>query len=140
MLDKCILSSSLLSRLHSPTPSDLSRKRKVVQNLPPVYRKKGKGSVVVNPKSITPAERVKTYSSEQFIVSNNKLFCSACREELATKKSVIEMHIKSQKHLRGKTRLGKKNQHEMTIIEALKRFDRDHHPVGETLPDSTRVY
>jgi len=51
-----------------------------------------------------------------------------------------EMHIKSQKHLRGKTRLAKKNQHEMTIIEALKRFDRDHHPVGETLPDSTRVY
>ena len=73
-------------------------------------------------------------------MSNNKLICSACREELATKKSVIEMHIKSQKHLRGKTRLAKKSQHEMTIIEALKRFDRDHHPVGETLPDSTRVY
>ena len=62
--------------------------------------------------------------SGKFIVSNNKFFCSACREELATKKSVIEMHIKSQKHLRGKTRLAKKNQHEMTIIEALKRFDR----------------
>lgn len=76
-------------------------------------------------------------SSEQFTVSNNKLFCLACREELATKKSMIEMHIKSQKHLRGKTRLAKKSQHEMTIIEALKRFDRDHHPVGETIHDST---
>ena len=61
-------SSSLLSRLRSPMPSDLSRKRKVAQNLPPVGKKKGNGSVVANPKSITPAERAKTYSSEQFIV------------------------------------------------------------------------
>ena len=35
-------SSSLLSRLRSPTPSDLSRKRKVAQNLPPVGKKKGR--------------------------------------------------------------------------------------------------
>ena len=64
----------LLSRLRSPKPSDLSRKKKVTKNLPPVGKKKGKGSVVANPKSITPAKRVKMYSSEQFVVnSSNKL-------------------------------------------------------------------
>ena len=68
------------------------------------------------------------------------LFCSACCEELATKNSITEMHIKSQKHLRGKMKLAKKNQCELTIIEALKKFDRDHHPVGETLPDFTHIY
>ena len=42
--------------------------------------------------------------------------------------------------MREETRLTKKNQHEITIIEALKQFDQDHHPSGETLPDSTRIY
>ena len=50
------------------------------------------------------------------------------------------MHVKSKKHERGKTRMAKKNSQELSIIEALKRFDKDHHPSGETLPDSTRVY
>ena len=36
--------------------------------------------------------------------------------------------------------MAKKNRHEITIIEALKWFDQDHHPSGENLPDSTRVY
>ena len=50
------------------------------------------------------------------------------------------MHIKSQKHLRGKAKLAKKNQCELTIIKALKKFDRDHYPMEETLPDSTHIY
>lgn len=36
--------------------------------------------------------------------------------------------------------MAKKNQREITIIEALKRFDQNHHPLGETLPDSTCFY
>ena len=50
------------------------------------------------------------------------------------------MHIKSQKHLKGKTRLAKKNERDTTIVEALKHFDSVHHPAGENLPESTRVY
>ena len=33
-----------------------------------------------------------------------------------------------------------KNEQEITIVEALKRFDTEHHPAGENLPESTRVY
>ena len=40
----------------------------------------------------------------------------------------------------GKERLAQKTQRELTIMEALKKFDGEHHPVGETLLDSTRVY
>ena len=50
------------------------------------------------------------------------------------------MHIKSQKHLKGKTRLAKKNERDTTIVEALKHFDSVHHPAGENLPESTHVY
>ena len=129
---------SLLTRLRS---SELSRKRKIKQNVPPTGLKKGKGRAAGNPKNISPGERVTTYSGEPFIVNPNKnIFCSACREELSTKKSIIEMHIKSQKHLKGKTRLAKKNERDTTIVEALKHFDSVHHPAGENLPESTRVY
>ena len=50
------------------------------------------------------------------------------------------MHIKSKKHERGKSRLEKQNRQELSIIDALKRFDKEHHPAGETLPVSMRVY
>ena len=130
---------SFLSRLRSPTPSILSRKRKVRVN-PPIGKKRGKGRVVSNPKTIVPADRVREYPDEHFVVSNGTLFCSACREEVATKKSVIESHIKSQKHDNGKQRLAHKEQREGNIIEALKKYDQEYHPDGETLPTSTRVY
>ena len=73
-------------------------------------------------------------------MSNKKLFCRGCREELALKKSVIEHHIQSQKHKRGKERIESKTKYEREISESLKRYDREFHPVGETLPESTRVY
>ena len=96
---------SILDRLRSPTPSDLARKRKIRQNLPPKGVKRGKGRGFADPKGVVPADRVRNYPEESFTVSNNRLFCSACREEVATKQSVIELHIKSQKHSRGKSML-----------------------------------
>ena len=62
--------------------------------------KRGKGAVAVDPKSVTPADRVRSYPNGPFTVSNRKLFCDVCREELAMKKSVIDLHIKSVKHAR----------------------------------------
>ena len=49
------------------------------------------------------------------------------------------MHIKAAKHVKGKA-LTSKQTSELSIVEALKRYDKSAHPVGETLPDSTRVY
>ena len=132
---------SLLSRLRSPTASDLSRNRKIKQNLPPI-QKRGKGRVIPDPKILHQLnESGHSYPNEHFMVNHiNRLFCSACCEELATKKSVIELHIKSLKHKWGKQRLARKGQQEVSIIEALKLFDHECHPAGETLPDTTRVY
>ena len=44
-----------------------------------------KGSVISDPKGVSPLDRVKAYPGENFTVSNSKLFCSACREEVAVK-------------------------------------------------------
>ena len=101
---------SLLSRLRPPTSSEPSRKRVIDRN-PPKGKKRTKGpSRQSEPKSITPEQRLKDarYANEGLTVSNKKLFCRACREELSVKTSVINNHIKSAKHKSSKVRLDKK--------------------------------
>ena len=49
---------------------------------PPTGSKRGKGRVVADTKSVSVSDRVKAYPGENLICSNNKLFCSACREEV----------------------------------------------------------
>lgn len=131
--------SSLLDRLRCPQPSDLARKRLIKCN-PPRGSWKGKGKVAADPKTVSPSDRVRAHPEENFTVSNRRLFCCACREELAVKKSVIEHHIASHKHKRGKERFASKAKYERDICESLKSYDKELHPVGETLPDSTRIY
>lgn len=87
----------------------------------------------IEPKSVTADQRVKDFPNEKLTVSSRKLFCSACREEVALKKSITEQHLKSEKHTRGKEKLASKEKREQDIAEALKLYDKDVHPVGETL-------
>ncbi len=131
---------SILSKLKSPQLSDLARKRKVATNQPPKGAKKSKGRNVGDPKSVSPSERLKQFPEESFKISNNKLFCTACREPLSIKKSVIEGHIKSSKHIKGKDKLASKETRERDISEMLTQYDSRVHPVGETLPTSIRAY
>jgi len=71
---------------------------------------------------------------------NKRLFCKACCEPLALKKSVIDHHIASQKHLKTKEKAASRVKHDPDIGESLKLYDRTTHPVGETLLDETRIY
>ena len=72
---------------------------------------------------------------------NKKLFCAGCREQLSVKKSTLELHIKSLKHnIRGKERLVSREKRQQDIAKSLQKYDKEVHPSGETLPDSTRVY
>ena len=58
---------------------------------------------------------------------------------MSTKKSILELHIKAA-NVKGKEDLISKQTSELSIVEALKRYDKSVQPVGETLPDSTRAY
>ena len=78
---------SLLSRLKQAPLSAVNRKRKVAQNLPHNGKRRKPPRCLNESKSITPELQVKEFPEE-------KLFCTACREELALKKSIIELHIK----------------------------------------------
>lgn len=49
-------------------------------------------------------------------------------------------NVKSEKHILGKERLKSKSKQEKDIVEALRKYDKETHPVGETLPIDQRVY
>lgn len=130
---------NLLSRLRNPTISDLARKRKIPRN-PPKGVKKGTGKVASEPQKVQPSTRLKEFPDQHLSVDGGKLFCTACREKVSLKKSIISFHIKSSKHATGVERLKTKEKREQSIPEMLKRYDADVHPVGETLPENERIY
>ena len=132
--------SSVLSSLRAPRPSDLSRKRAIRRNPPPKGKRRARGCGANEPKSVTPRQRVSENPDEYLTVSNKRLFCIACREELSLVSSVINNHLKSGKHKAGKERVARKNREETDIVGALVSSDKNVHPVGETLPQDQRVY
>lgn len=120
---------NLLDYLKQPQTSTLARKRKISTN-PPKGMKRSKGTTTNDPKSVCPSDRVKAYLNEPFKVSNKKLFCSSCREELSLKKSSIDIHIKSSKHIKHTERWNQKEEQELDIAEALKEYQSRVHPKG----------
>ena len=131
---------SVLDKLRCPASSELSRKRKIPLNPPPTGAKRSMGKTVDEPKTITASARLKEFPNEHLRVNNKNLFCSACREILSLKKSVINLHIKSVKHANGKARLASRDKREKNIADMLGKFDKEMHPVGESLPTAVRVH
>ena len=92
-------------------------------------------------KKIKPEQRVRENPGEPLIVSNGKLFCRGCREELCLiKSSSVKNHLKSKKHQEGKLKLSKKEAREKDIAQALAQYNSENHLRGETLPHSQQVY
>ena len=126
----------LLSRLRSPMPSLLARKRRVRVN--PTRVKRSNIDHSSEPKSTTPADRVNEYPDENFTVVSGNLFCRGCREQLKLKSSTIKNHIKSEKHCDGKKRLAINETVERDIASACERSTV--RLEGDTLPVSQQVY
>ena len=129
-----------LDKLKSRTSSDLARKRKLASNPPPTGMKQSKGIVHHEPQSVSASQRVREFTGENLSVLSGKLFCNACWETLSVKKSVLIQHVKSAKHATGKERLASKHARERNIADMLRKYDKDEHPIGETLSEEIRVY
>ena len=66
-------------------------------------------------------------------VSSGKLFCSACREELSLKLSIVKKHVQSSKHTKQKEQpVAHGKSRERGIAAALKAYELKVHPSGET--------
>lgn len=130
---------SLLDRPKSPSPSILSRKRRV-HCKPPRGGKKSVGGSKSDPKAVTPLQRVHEFNDEQPTVSACRLFCKACRETLSTKHSIVHNHVKSRKHADSKKKMQSKVAREADIARALITYDDKVYSKGETLSEEQRVY
>ena len=127
-------SPSLLSRLKQAPKYILTRKRGVAQNLPHAGKRRKAPKCTTKPKNVTADQRVKEFPDEKLTVYSKKLFCSACREAVALKKSIIEQHLKSEKHIRGKEKVASKKKREQDIAEALKLCIRQGRPSSRRNP------
>ena len=133
--------TSLLDRLKNPSQADIARLRKIKTNDPPPRGKRRcRGALASDPKGVSPAQRVKEFPVEPLTVSRGNLFCSACREQLSLKRSILKNHVESQKHQKCKERLARKGERERDIASSLKKYNDEVHPRGETLPEQQQVY
>ena len=102
-------------------------------------KRKCRGSSPYDPK-ICPNVRVQEFPNDKLCVSAGKLFCSACREELSLKRSVIVNHINSTKHKTSMRKLDMNEAREKDIAESLEVHNDENHLNGETLPIKQQVY
>ena len=124
--------SSLLDRLKNPTPADIARPRKIRKNQPPRGKRTCRGTLGSDPKGVSPSQRVREFPTEPSTVSHGQLFCSACREQLSLKRSILKNHVESVKHRNSKERLARKGARERDIASSLKKYNEQVHPRGET--------
>ena len=68
------------------------------------------------------------------------MFCEAGREELSEKASIIKRHVDSEKHKSGVEKIAKKKKRDLTVLDAMKNYDKEVHPKGEMLSDNQRVF
>ena len=129
---------SLLNCLRAPSQSKLMRKQKVRVNRPPhTAARKKKPACSTDPKSVSV---VRELSGEMLIDSAGKLFCSACREEISLKLSIVKNHVESAKHSRHKTLVKEKRSREQDIAQAFQMYEQEVHPVGENLPEAHKLW
>lgn len=132
---------SILDKLRAPTASEIMRKRKVRVNNPPhTGAGKKKPKCTTDPKNVSAHERAVEFKEEMIVVSAGKLFCSACREELSLKLSIIKAHVQSSKHANSKKVVVSNKSRERDISVALNTYEKDVHPSGESLHDAQKVY
>ena len=68
------------------------------------------------------------------------LFCDACRTEVSQKASSIKRHLASKRHGEGKVERKRSAEKQQSIVQAMRMFDREHHPMGETIPEKERAF
>ena len=99
---------SALSNLAKPIDAAIARPRSlqrtsVKKSLQPATKKR-KVAHCVSTKlvKLKPKQRIENSPDETLSVSNGQLYCDACYMTLPLKKSIVQDHISSGRHCRGK--------------------------------------
>ncbi|XP_032223317.1 uncharacterized protein LOC116604706 [Nematostella vectensis] len=127
---------SLLDVLKAPRDGDLSRERKIAVNQGGNRRGSRNKPTYYEPTKVSAKQRVEEFKGEDLIVRNNEVYCAACKEVVSVKMSIMKVHVKEL----NKEKLKKLGKREEDIVQALHKYDQAHHPKGQTLSTSTRVF
>ena len=95
-----------------PRRTEITRQR-TVRSTGGKYGKRGKSDA----KNVSLHDRVAQFPNENLTIREGKLFCSACKERVSTKKSILKNHIISKKHNTGKGKLSKSKLRERSNFE-----------------------
>ncbi|CAB3989077.1 RNA-directed DNA polymerase from transposon BS [Paramuricea clavata] len=125
------------ANITEPDRAAISRKRKIVKN-----SGKYKASRVKNhSKNDTCVwDKLKDFPGQHFVNENGQLRCNACSEIISIKKSSIEKHVQSKKHVNGIASIAKSKKENQTILECLKKQDIRDRASGSTLPEDMRLF
>ena len=123
--------------LVEPEKASISRKRKVIVNSGQYKASRDHK----NPNSKTSVwDRIKEFPGQHLECVRRQLRCIACQETLAQKKSTVEKHVKSKKHLNGISSIAKSKKESQTILQCLQKQDNRDHASGSTLPSDMRLF
>ena len=130
----------MLDRLQAPKRSELSRTRKVATNGKGCKQRHVSCSLSSSEsKGITPQQRLKQFPDENLVVSCNKWFCEAYKEEVSLKCSSVRNHIKSAKHKSSEEKMTHRQAREKDIAASLKRHNEEVHLKSETCLNSNKL-
>lgn len=121
---------TILDVLKAPSASEQARKRKLSVN--PGNRRATKAKSASYEPKVSAKERVEEFREETLRAHDDGIFCEACKEVVAVKKSNLKAHISSKKHELNKEKLKKTNKREEDIAKALQKYDQEKHPKGDT--------
>ena len=116
--------------LSEPAEASISRKRKVIVN----HGKYKASREQKNLNSKTSVwDRIRDHPGQHLEYVRGQLKCNACHEILAQKKSTVDRHMKSKKHLAGIARITADRKESQTIFQCLQRQDKQENASGTTL-------
>lgn len=119
------------AELTEPERASISRERKVAKT-----SGRYKASRMSNPMPNTSVyDRIKEYPNHHFACVKGQLRCNACHEVVAVKKSTVQKHVQSKKHLNGIANIKKDKAKSQSIEQCLQR-----QVSGVTLPPDMRVF
>ena len=75
---------------------------------------------------VKPQARVQEFPEEMLIESSGKLYCEACHIVVSVKKSIVQDHIVSDRHARGKEARRNQLQHQQRVAESWEAYQNRH--------------
>ena len=118
------------------TPADIARKRSlqrtsVLKGLSERKRTRKAHGSSTKMSTVTATQRVNQFPGELLKNDCSKLVCTACHMEIGLKKSVIRLHLKSERRKRGKEARLREVERQVLVKTSFEQYQKRHCQDGE---------